>query len=128
VSFLEAILTHPGKPWALRNLRTGRLVATDLEAAFDSASRRTGLLGRTGLADGSALIIAPCSGVHTFFMKFPIDVIFVGKDGTVTRVVKQLPPWRIGVSLRAFAAVETAAGTAVRTGTCPGDQLRLEVS
>lgn len=128
MSFLEAILTDPGKAWVLRNLQTGHLVATDLEAAFDSARRRTGLLGRIGLRDGSALIIAPCSGIHTFFMKFPIDVIFVREDGRVTRVVNHLPPWRIGVSLRAFAAVETAAGTAARTGTCRGDELRLEVS
>jgi uncharacterized membrane protein (UPF0127 family) len=126
--FLQPILTHPEQAWALRNLRTGRLLATALEAAFDSASRRRGLLGRKELGAGSALIIAPCSGIHTFFMQFPIDVIFVRRDGTVTHVVTQLPPWRIGVSLWAFAVVETAAGTAARTGTRRGDQLRVEVS
>lgn len=117
---------QPGRPWVLRNLRNQCAIATHLEQAFDSASRREGLLGRTNLPEGSALILAPCSGVHTCFMRFPIDVIFVRRNGTVVRIVRELSPWRIGISPLAFAVVEVAAGTAARTDTQPGDMLQLE--
>jgi len=122
------MLQHPGQPWVLRNLRNQRVVATHLEQAFDSASRRKGLLGRTDLSDESALILAPCSGIHTCFMRFPIDVIFVTGNGTVVRVVRDLAPWRVGISPRGFAVVEVASGTVARTDTRPGDVLRLETT
>jgi uncharacterized membrane protein (UPF0127 family) len=93
-------------------------------AAVDSASRRQGLLGRSGL-DDEALIIAPCSAVHTFFMRFAIDVVFVDKQGRVTRVVHAVRPWRITGSLRGFATIELAAGAALRASTAPGHQLSL---
>ena len=128
VSFLGPMLKHPGLPWVLRNLRNQRVVATHLEQAFDSASRRKGLLGRTGLRDESALILAPCSGIHTCLMRFPIDVIFVKRNGAVVRVVRELAPWRVGISPRAFAVVEVASGTVVRTDTRPGDVLQLEAT
>jgi uncharacterized membrane protein (UPF0127 family) len=128
VSFLGPMLKHPGQPWVLRNLRNQRFVATHLEQAFDSASRRKGLLGRTDLSEESALILAPCSGIHTCLMRFPIDVIFVKRNGTVARVVRELAPWRVGISPRAFAVVEVASGTAARTDTRPGDVLQLETT
>ena len=74
----------------------------------------------------SALILAPCSSIHTLFMRFPIDVVFVASDGRVMRVFHALAPWRIGWTFRAFAAVELPAGTALRSGVRPGDKLRLE--
>jgi uncharacterized membrane protein (UPF0127 family) len=122
------MLQHPGQPWGLRNLRTEGFVATHVERAFDSTSRRTGLLGRTELSRESALIIAPCWGIHTCFMRFPIDVIFVKRDGTVARVVRELSPWRVAVSPSAFAVLEMASGTASRTDTKPGDLLQLELT
>jgi uncharacterized protein len=109
--------------YVLRNERNGAVLASRVVAAVDSASRRKGLLGRTELPVDEALVIAPCSSIHTFFMKFAIDVAFVRKDGTVVRVCHTLPPWRIGLGFRAFAAVELSAGTLERTGTKPGDRL-----
>jgi len=100
------------------------VVATMIEAAFASATRRRGLLGREALAPGAALILAPCSAIHTFFMRFPIDVVFTARDGAVTRVCRQVAPWRIRAAFGAFAAVELPAGGAHAVDR--GDRLRLE--
>jgi uncharacterized protein len=112
---------------ALHNTRSGRIVAHTVWGAFDSASRRRGLLGRDTLDDGVALIIAPTSAIHTAFMRFAIDVAFVRRSGEVLRVTSQLAPWRAAASLRAFAVIEFAAGTLSKTGTVAGDVLALAV-
>ena len=110
----------------LWNVRTGAPLVTRLETAFDSKSRNRGLLGRTGLDPSHALVIAPCNSVHTFFMKFAIDVVFVTRDGTVRRIASALRPWRVAVSPRSFAVIETAAGVIGTSGTRPGDRLAIE--
>src|SRR5262245_10071395 len=97
-SFLSALLRDSAQPIGLVNTRDGRLVADRLLAAFDSNSRRTGLLAHTGLPEGSAMIIAPTNAIHTFFMKFPIDVLFVAKDGRVLKIRHAVPPWRIAAA------------------------------
>jgi uncharacterized membrane protein (UPF0127 family) len=101
----------------------GEPVATALEGAFDSAARKRGLLGRDALPDAAGLAIAPCSGIHTFGMRFPIDVIFAARDGRVLKILAAVPPRRIAVALRAFAAVELAAGAADRSRVQVGDRL-----
>jgi uncharacterized membrane protein (UPF0127 family) len=94
--------------------------------AADSTARRRGLLGRGGLDDGTALVLAPCSAIHTWFMRFPIDVVFVTRAGEVVAVRSGVRPWRIAVSPGAFAAIEVRAGAAARGGIRPGDHLLLE--
>lgn len=123
-SFL-ASLVEGANDRLLMNARTGHTVATRLEAAFDSESRRRGLLGRTAFEEGAALIIAPCSSIHMFFMQFPIDVLFVARDGRIVKVCGMVRPWRIAVSWGGFAAIELPAGTTARTGDRPGDYLRV---
>ena len=123
--FLAAVVDQPGA-WALRNVTRGALLASSLEAAFDSETRRRGLLGRRQLASGTGLVIAPCSAVHTCFMQFPIDVLFVDREGTVLKRVDRLHPWRLAGSLRAFAAVELPAGTVGGSDTTIGDRLIVE--
>jgi uncharacterized protein len=98
-------------------------LATTLETAFDSASRKKGLLGRDGLADGTALVIAPCSAVHTFAMRFPIDVIFARRDGRIIKMRRSMPVSRMSGALRAFAVIEMAAGTIERAALRVGDHL-----
>lgn len=127
-SFLSPLVRHPDRPLILRNTRTGTAVVTRLEAAFDSKSRNRGLLGRTGLAPDHALVIAPCSSVHTFFMKFPIDVAFVGRDGRVRKIREAVRPWRMSAALRAYAVIELPAGALHRTGTVVGDTLVIHSS
>ena len=122
-SFLNPLLTDPSTPWILRNARHAGIVARTIETAFDSPTRNRGLLGRSGLADDHALILAPCSSIHTFFMQFAIDVAFVDRDGVVLRVRSTLGPWRLQIAFRAFAVVELASGRLDRSDTRIGDRL-----
>jgi uncharacterized membrane protein (UPF0127 family) len=94
----------------LVNQRTNGIVATAVEIAVTRAERRRGLLGRDRLDASAAMILAPCLAVHTAFMRFPIDVVFVDRDGRAVKIVRDLQPWRIAVSRRAHAVVELAAG------------------
>jgi uncharacterized membrane protein (UPF0127 family) len=107
----------------LRNERTGAVVAAHVLTAFDSASRRTGLLHQDGLPEGTGLVIAPSNAIHTFFMRFAIDVAFVSKDGRIVKVRAAVPPWRIAGALRGYAVIELPAGTLERTDTRRGDRL-----
>ena len=124
-SFLDPLLRKGAPPLVLRNGRNDEVVAQTLQTAFDSASRRTGLLGRDSLPEGSALIIAPCQAIHTFSMRFAIDVLFVAKDGRVIKVRSSVRPGRIAAALRAFAVVELPVGAIERSGTRAGDQLQV---
>jgi len=100
--------------------------ASSVELAADSAARRRGLLGRASLADGAALVIAPCSGVHTFGMAFAIDVIYASRDGTVLKIRRAMPPGRLSHAAGAFAAIEMKAGAADEAGLQTGDRLVIE--
>jgi uncharacterized membrane protein (UPF0127 family) len=121
-TFLSPLLRNPGDH-ELRNERTGGVVATRVLTAFDSASRRTGLLHHESLPEGTGLIIAPSNAIHTFFMRFSIDVAFVSKDGRVVKLRAAVRPWRMAGALRAYAVVELPAGTLERTETRRGDRL-----
>jgi len=113
---------------ALLNERTGRVVASAVELADTSETRRRGLLGRDSLDPSAALIIAPCSAVHTFFMRFVIDVVFVDRNGSVLKGVADLKPWRIAARPGAFAVVELNAGAIRRSEVNVGDRLTLRES
>ena len=107
------------------NERTGKAVATALEAALDSAARNRGLLGRDSLAAGHALIIAPTNMVHTFFMRFPIDILVVDRRGHVLKARRNVPARRVVGALRGFAVVEMAANELDRSETQAGDRLTV---
>ena len=124
-SFLRPLLTGAVGRASIVNERTGGVVVAEVETAFDSKTRNRGLLGRSGLPESVGLVIAPTNAVHTFFMRFPIDVVFVDRAGVVRRVVANLRPWRISASLRAYAVLETAAGVIARSGTVAGDRLMV---
>jgi len=111
--------------YRLINSRTRRTLATDVELALTRESRRRGLLGRDALDPSAALFLKPCLAIHTAFMRFPLDVVFVDGDARVVRVVRQLPPWRITVSPRARAVIEFRGGTLNPGGVEPGDELYL---
>ena len=126
-SFLDALVrSGGGSSLALTNTRTNQIVASTLLPAFDSASRKRGLLKHDSLPDGSALIIAPSNAVHTFFMRFAIDIAFVAKDGRVVKVRRDVRPWRLAAAWRAFAVVELPVGALERAGVQPGDLLRID--
>lgn len=123
VSFLNPILSDPARGHQLQNVRNGRIVAERVLTAFDSSSRRTGLLHRDSMPENSALILAPTGAIHTWFMRFAIDVAMVQKDGLVIKARHAVPPWRMVAALRAYATVELPAGTLARTDTRVGDRL-----
>lgn len=128
-SFLSPLASGQGqRPHLLRNLRTGLIVASHLEGAFDSATRRHGLLGRPSLPLETAFVLAPCFAVHTCFMRFPIDVLFVTRSGCVSRICRSLPSWRLAGAFRAFAVIELAAGALALSDTQVLDSLAVEHS
>jgi len=110
---------------ALVNQRTGAPIATSVERATTRATRKRGLLGRDGLPAGSALMIEPCPAVHTAFMRFAIDVVFVDRKGYAIKIVRNLGAWRIAVAPRAHAVVELAAGSLAEVDLAIGDRLLL---
>lgn len=120
--FLESVLDAP-RPLGLQIERSGEWLVTDLELAIDSATRTRGLLGRAGLPPGGGLVIAPSQGVHTFGMQFPIDIVFVRRNGEVVRSRAAVPPRRLAVWLSAYAVIEIAAGQAARAALRVGDRL-----
>lgn len=123
--FLAPLLRRPPPLLRLRNVRNGQTLATALETAFDSAARRRGLLGRDRLPKGTALIIAPCSAVHTCFMRFRVDIVFARRDGHVEKTRSAVPPWRLTGTLRGFAVIELPAGVVEQSDTRAGDLLEI---
>ncbi len=127
-SFLLAALNTPSDRLRIRLESTGQAIATHVETAFDSTSRRRGLLGRDTLEENFALIIAPCGAIHTLFMQFAIDAVFVDRSGRVVKACRTLSPWRIGVGLGAYATIELCAGTIARFNISRGDRLLVTAS
>jgi uncharacterized membrane protein (UPF0127 family) len=126
--FLSPLLQSPECVPVLRNQRTGQALATTLESAFDSNARRRGLLGRETMPAGSGLVIAPCSSVHTFFMRFAIDIIFAARDGRVIKVRRRVAPWRIAAALGAFAVIELPSGSLDESAIAVGDSLQIVIA
>jgi uncharacterized membrane protein (UPF0127 family) len=109
----------------LINERTRKSVADTVEIAETRAARRRGLLGRAGLDEGTALMLIPCLAVHTAFMRFSIDVVFLDGDGCVVRTVSRMAPWRMAVCPRARSVVELPAGRLESCAINVGDALYL---
>jgi uncharacterized membrane protein (UPF0127 family) len=109
----------------LVNYRTQTIVANRVEVADTRRARRRGLLGRDRVEADAAMLLTPCRAVHTAFMGFPIDVVFIDRYGRTVQLVHGLQPWRMAVSLRAHAVIELAAGRLQSCGVEPGDRLFL---
>ena len=92
----------------------------------DTMDRLEALLKHKGLAPGEGLWIVPCEGVHTFAMKFPIDVVFLNRQRKILKIRPNMVRGRIALSLLAHSVLELPAGTLEQTGTQRGDQLELE--
>jgi len=110
----------------VRNETRNTILADAADQADTSAKRRTGLLKHERLAPGEGLWIVPCESVHTFFMKFPIDLVYLDKKRRVLKVRDSVPAWRLSACLRAHSILELPAGTAKSTGTVPGDVLAID--
>ncbi len=103
----------------------GRLIAV-VEEARTPWSRMVGLLGRASLARGQGLLLAPAWSIHTWFMRFPIDVVFLDAEGQVLRVYPGVPAWRlVSGTRRARTVLEFGAGTLATAPLAPGDRVLL---
>lgn len=108
------------------NRRSGQLLTSHAGIANTSELRRRGLLKHTSLEEGDGLWIAPCEAVHSFGMKFTIDVIYLSKQKIVMKTRPNMVRRRISLCLRAHSVLEVPAGMIAKTGTLVGDQLDFE--
>jgi hypothetical protein len=115
-------------PLPLARVRTesGKLVCERCEIADSMFARARGLLGRSGLEPGGGMLIDHAGSVHMFFMRFPIDVVFLARDRTVVGVRHRLAPWRVAWARHAVASLELPAGRAAEVGVEKGDVLVFE--
>ena len=104
----------------------GRVVCRECVLANSARTRLKGLLGRGGLGPDEGLLLQPANSVHTAFMRFPIDVVFLDGDLQVMDVVAAVPPWRLRAKRGARAVLELAAGEAGRRGLREGETLQLK--
>ena len=108
------------------NAQTEQVIVSKVKIAQDFRSRSIGLLDRTSLSQDEGLLIKPCNSIHTFFMKFPIDAIFLDKNGQVIKIAQNLNAWKLsGALLRGYMVLELAAGVAKKAGIKTQDLLKF---
>lgn len=125
----DAGVVAAGAPESYRVViaRTRTVLASHARMATTLVERMVGLLKHSHLEPGAALIILSCRAIHTCFMRFPIDVVFVSRAWEVVAIRSALPPWRFSPTVwRAVAVVELPAGTVERTQLAAGDHLLVE--
>jgi uncharacterized membrane protein (UPF0127 family) len=110
----------------ITNTTRGTVLAVAARKALGFIARGRGLMFTSALADGEGLVIEPCSSIHMFFMRYPLDVLFLDREGRVLFMYKGIKPWRVGRVVRgARTAVELPIESIERSGTQIGDQLAL---
>ncbi len=108
----------------LKNAINSQVIFENLVYAESYVTRTVGLLGKSGLPAEEALYFPRCNAIHTFFMKFSIDCVFVDKKGAVQKIYHELKPWRFaGPVWGATAVIEMAAGMAKSKNLKIGDIL-----
>ena len=107
------------------NLNRQTVLATCMELADSGPKRNKGLLGRKLLNPGEGLWIVPCESVHTFFMQFPIDLVYLDREHRIKKLRSGVPPWRLSACLSAHSVLEFPAGTIHNTNTKRGDKLEF---
>jgi uncharacterized membrane protein (UPF0127 family) len=110
----------------IKNLTKDTVLAETADAADTSRKRRVGLLKHESLAPGDGLWIVPCEAIHTFGMKFPIDIVFLNAKRKVLKVRHTMVRRRLSGCLWASSVLELPAGTLLATRTEKGDQLEFE--
>lgn len=96
-------------------------LASNIEVASSGARRSKGLLGRKGLSAGEALWIVPCEAVHTFGMRFSLDLIYLDRRHRIKKIRRNVPPWRVSACLTAYSVIELAAGSIGEADAQAGD-------
>ena len=106
-------------------MSSAALFPLDIRRADNFFSRLRGLLFTPPLQPGQGLLLIPCASVHTAFMRYPIDVVFLDREGTIRKIVPRLAPWHAAASIGAYQALELAAGEAARLSLHAGQLLAL---
>ena len=124
----SAVLTQDGDLRTARGVvglkrDDGSLVCERCVVAHRMLPRMIGLLGRKSLPAGEGILIRPAPSIHTFFMRFPIDVVFLSRQGEVMKIAERVAPWRARSCRHSYAVLELAAGEAGRRGIAVGDRL-----
>lgn len=109
----------------VRNVTRNLQVASRVEVAGSNVKRSKGLLGRKGLNPGEGMWIIPCEAIHTFFMQFPIDLIYLDRQHRVKKTRAAVAAWRVSACLSAHSVLELPAGTVQATRTERGDLLEI---
>src|SRR3954464_13598562 len=107
----------------VRRTTDGAVVCERCEIPETAFGRMRGLLGRDGLEPGTGMLIDRAGSVHMFFMRFPIDVVFLDRSRKVVRIVHGLRPWRVAGARKAVAALELPVGAAEQAGVEAGGGL-----
>lgn len=115
----------PKGPQQVVNLTRGTVLVERLEIAGTGGSRSKGLLGREVLLPGAGLWITPCESVHTFFMRFAIDLVYLDRKLCVKKVRRNVGPWRMSACLSAHSVLELPVGVVVASHTEPGDTVEF---
>ncbi len=106
--------------------RGGAVIADKLEMKASFFGRLIGLLSRSGLKDGEGIILNPCGQIHTFFMRFSIDAVFLSRDLEVISVIEDMKPWRVSpMYFKAKYTLEVRGGY-LKGGVKAGDKLAFE--
>jgi uncharacterized protein len=103
----------------------GAVVCEQCTIASSPLPRMRGLLGKRDLASHEGVLLRPAGSVHTFFMRFPIDVVFLDRDGRVLRIAESVRPWRTAAARGAKAVLELRAGECARRRLLVGDVLEV---
>ncbi|HNW26677.1 MAG TPA: DUF192 domain-containing protein [Candidatus Gastranaerophilaceae bacterium] len=109
------------------NSSNNTVIAERAEVAKSFFSRTVGLILKKTLKEGEGLVIKPCFSIHTFFMKFAIDVLFVNKKNEIVALYENVKPWRIlPVHFNSYYVVELPSGTISSTNISKGDSIKFD--
>ena len=115
------------KVFSVRNVTRGTTLATQARLASSYSARFFGLMGRKRVADGGGLLLTKTASIHSFFMRFRFDAVFIDRENRVTKIVPAMRQWWIAFGGRgAKDVIELPAGVAAQTGTQPGDVLAFD--
>ena len=108
------------------NSTRGSTLASQARRAGSFLARGRGLMMAPPLPKGGGLVIEPCNSIHMFFMRYPLDIVFLDKQGQVVFMYRGIKPWRVGRVVRgARLAIELPEGAIDRSGTQVGDRVEM---
>jgi uncharacterized membrane protein (UPF0127 family) len=112
----------------ISNKTRGTTLAGNATKASTFLARGRGLMFTQQLPEGGGLVIEPCNSIHMFFMRYPLDVVFLGKDGRVVFMYEGIKPWRVGRIVKgAKLALELPEGAIAASNTQLGDAITFEI-